>query len=126
MKKIICALFALFLCACLFCQNENEREVVLQVTNVKTSEGTILVSVHDSEQNFKTHVPVAVMSVPAKTPAVSMSLSLAPGEYAFCVFHDVNETESWIRACLEFPKSPSAFQITTESRRPENSSATRW
>lgn len=109
MKKIICALFALFLCACLFCQNENEREVVLQVTNVKTSEGTILVSVHDSEQNFKTRVPVAVMSVPAKTPAVSMTLKLAPGEYAFCVFHDVNENGELDTGLFGIPKEPFGF-----------------
>lgn len=109
MKKVFCALFALGLCGVFFAQEKKECEVVLQITNVKSDDGTIFVSVHDSEKNFKSRVPVKDMKVPAKAPVVTMTLSLAPGEYAFCVFHDVNGNGELDAGFMGIPKEPFAF-----------------
>lgn len=109
MKKNLCVAFALFLCAYSFGQKANEREVVLQITNVKSDKGTILVSVHDSEKSFKSRVPMASFKAPAKTPAVTFALKLAPGEYAFCVYQDANDNGDLDTGLFGIPKEPFGF-----------------
>ena len=112
MKKGLCAAVALSLCACacFFGQKaQGGREVVLQITNVKSDKGTVLVSVHDSEKNFKSRVPAATVTVPAKEPAVTIPLNLAPGEYAFCVYHDVNGNGELDTGLFGIPKEPFGF-----------------
>ncbi|MBR5965745.1 MAG: DUF2141 domain-containing protein [Treponema sp.] len=109
MKKLLCAALALCLCAYCFCQNADKRKVVLKITNVKSDKGTILVSVHDSEKSFKARVPVESFKEPAKTPEVTFTLSLAPGEYAFCVYHDVNCNGDLDTGLFGIPKEPFGF-----------------
>ena len=112
MKKVFRAALALCLCACacFFGQEaQGGREVVLQITNVKSDKGKILVSVHDSEKSFKARVPVATLDASAKTPAVTFTLNLAPGEYAFCVYHDVNANGNLDAGLFGIPKEPFGF-----------------
>ena len=109
MKKVFCILFAFFLCASFFGQEQKECEVVLQITNIKSDVGTILVSVHNSEKNFKSRVPVASFKAPAKAPSVSFALKLAPGEYAFCVYHDANDNGELDTGLFGIPKEPFGF-----------------
>ena len=109
MKKLLCAAFALCICAYCFCQNGDKREVVLRITNVKSDKGTVLVSVNDSEKSFKARVPAASFKAPAKTPEVTFALKLAPGEYAFCVYHDVNGNGDLDTGLFGIPKEPFGF-----------------
>ena len=109
MKKLFFVLFALCLCSVFFGQEKKECELALKITNIKSDGGTIFVSVHDSEKSFKSRVPMKSLKAPAKAPAVTMTLSLAPGEYAFCVYHDTNDNGELDTGFMGIPKEPFGF-----------------
>ncbi len=86
-----------------------KRSVQITITNITTKSGTIVLSAHDSEESFKKKKPVQTARVPATVPSVTMELSLEPGDYAVCVFHDTNDDGDLNAGFMGIPKEPFGF-----------------
>ncbi len=111
-KKIVAATALLLVCALCFAAPRSQtqkRSVQITITNITTSSGTIVLSAHDSEESFKKRKPVQTVRVPASVPSVTIELSLAPGECAFCVFHDTNGDGDLNAGFMGIPKEPFGF-----------------
>lgn len=111
-KKIVAAMALLLACAlCLAAPGSQakKRSVKITITNITTASGTIVLSAHDSEESFKKKKPVQTVRVPASVPSVTIELSLAPGECAFCVFHDTNGDGDLNAGFMGIPKEPFGF-----------------
>lgn len=112
-KKILFSTLALFLTFALsFAEPEAQtqtRQVKIRITNITTTSGTIVVSVHDSDESFKKRTPIQTLQVPANDSSVEIVLNLLSGEYAFSVFHDTNDDGDLNAGFMGIPKEPFGF-----------------
>ena len=96
MKKLSSIIFALlFTCT-----------VTLKITNIQTSDGTIVISIHDSDVSFSKRIPLETLHLNPESPYITYTLDLPDGEYAFCVFHDTNNDNDLNSNRLGIPKEP--------------------
>ena len=105
-KRIIFVLMILIFCLPGFSQNHKLKIII---TNIKTTDGTIVMSIHDSEKSFNKRIPLKTCRLSPQMPAVSCELELEAGEYAFCVFHDTNNDNDLNSNKIGIPKEPFGF-----------------
>lgn len=86
-----------------------KSHVKITITNIKTTDGTIVMSVHDSEKSFNKRIPLETCRLSPEMSTVSCELELVPGEYAFCVFHDTNNDNDLNSNKIGIPKEPFGF-----------------
>ena len=99
MKKLSSIIFALlFTCT-----------LTLKITNIQTSDGTIVISIHDSDVSFSKRIPLETLHLNPESPYITYTLDLPDGEYAFCVFHDTNNDNDLNSNRLGIPKEPFGF-----------------
>jgi len=105
----------MFLSALCFAEpqaNSNNSEtckVSVSITNIKTADGTIIMSIHDSDKNFSKRIPLNTLKFSPEVPSVLCTLNLAPGEYALCVYHDINSNGKLDTNLVGIPKEPFGF-----------------
>ena len=105
----------MFLSALCFAEsqtNSNNSEtckVSVSITNIKTADGTIIMSIHDSDKSFSKKIPLKTLKLSPEVPSVLCTLNLAPGEYAFCVYHDINSNGQLDTNLVGIPKEPFGF-----------------
>ena len=105
----------MFLSALCFAEppaNSNNSEtckVSISITNIKTADGTIIMSIHDSDKSFSKKIPLKTLKLSPEVPSVLCTLDLAPGEYAFCVYHDINSNGELDTNLVGIPKEPFGF-----------------
>ena len=103
----------MFLSALCFAEpNPNNSEtckVSVSIKNIKTADGTIIMSIHDSDKSFSKKIPLKTLKLSPEVPSVLCTLDLAPGEYAFCVYHDVNSNGELDTNLVGIPKEPFGF-----------------
>ena len=103
----------MFLSALCFAEpNPNNSEtckVSISITNIKTADGAIIMSIHDSDKSFSKKIPLKTLKLSPEVPSVLCTLDLAPGEYAFCVYHDVNSNGELDTNLVGIPKEPFGF-----------------
>lgn len=80
---------ALLLASAAYAQSAN---ITLEVSNIKVTEGSLLVAVFSSEASYNQGgEPVAYSQVPATSKSLSIDFpELADGEYAIKLYHDEN------------------------------------
>lgn len=82
----------------------------VEITNVKTAKGKLMIGVYKPEDKFGEGKPeiselIEVKSVGNK----KTSFQLLPGKYAFAVFHDVNNNGELDKNFVGIPKEPYGF-----------------
>ncbi|QTQ14700.1 DUF2141 domain-containing protein [Treponema parvum] len=115
MKK----LFAVFFCAMIFSSSYSlypqatdgealcDTEIV--VTGIKENSGTIVISIHDSSESFRKHIPYRTAELTADGEKAVYRIRLKAGDYAFCVYHDVNGDGKLNANAIGIPKEPFGF-----------------
>lgn len=113
MKKIFLIILLIFMTGLTGFASEAEDPklftITLKITNIKSSKGTIICSLHDSEKSFSSRHPYKTLSFNAEEPSISCKLVLAAGEYVFSIFHDVNSDEELNSNLIGIPKEPFGF-----------------
>ncbi len=87
--------------------------LTITVSDIRVSEGRLLVQVANSEQRFEfleesAASPVAITQ-PAEAGEMTFEVTLPPGTYAARVLHDVNGNGQMDRNFIGMPKEPWAF-----------------
>lgn len=87
--------------------------LTITVSDIRVSEGRLLVQVANSEQGFEfaeesAAPPVAITQL-AEAGEMTFEVTLPPGTYAARVLHDVNGNGQMDRNFIGMPKEPWAF-----------------
>ena len=90
----------------------------INVDNVRTSNGTLLLQVMQGEVQFKgEQEPVLSLSEPAKEGTITfVTKDLPPGEYAVRVMHDENDNFKLDANFMGIPKEPWGFSNNAKGR----------
>ena len=117
MKKIntkkICAVF--FCLMCLWSayaqtmQSEVHYDVEIVVTGIQEHSGAIVISIHDSAESFNKRLPYQTAELAVTGEQAVYHIQLKAGEYAFCVYHDVNNDRKLNTNAIGIPKEPYGF-----------------
>lgn len=88
----------------------------IEITNVKSSEGTIYVSVYDKEESYNDDLnSIAEAGIRAKVGVQTVVIDeLPPGEYAFKLLHDENDNEDIDFNFFGIPTEGYAFSNNAE------------
>ena len=115
MKK----LFAVFFCMMIFSSSYSlysqaaddktlcDTEIV--VTGIKENSGTIVISIHDSSESFRKHIPYRSVEQAVTGEKAVYHIRLKAGDYAFCVYHDINGDGKLNTNAIGIPKEPFGF-----------------
>ena len=80
-------------------------DVEIVVTGIKENSGTIVISIHDSSENFRKHIPYRNVEQAATGEKAVYRIRLKAGNYAFCVYHDGKLNTN----AIGIPKEPFGF-----------------
>ena len=115
MKK----LFAVFFCMMIFSSSYSlysqaaddktlcDTEIV--VTGIKENSGTIVISIHDSAESFRKHIPYRSVELAVTGDKAVYHIRLKAGDYVFCVYHDINGDGKLNANAIGIPKEPFGF-----------------
>ena len=96
-----------------------EREALtIEVANVQSSDGTLMVQIMAGEAGFKGETPATAQFVlPPAEPTIRFSLdSLPPGEYAIRVMHDVDGNGELKTNLVGMPTEPRGMSNDAKGR----------
>ncbi|WP_299245308.1 DUF2141 domain-containing protein [uncultured Aquimarina sp.] len=106
MKTIsITVIFTLLLPIAIFAQNTT-NSIEINITNVKSDNGTIMIGLYKGEDNFyrKTYKSVTIK---AKKGSLTVTLDDIPnGMYAISLYHDENDNKKLDTNFFKIPKEP--------------------
>ena len=109
MKKIntkkTCAVF--FCLMCLWSAYAQTTQNV--VTGIQEHSGMIAISIHDSAESFNKRLPYRTAELAVTGEQAVYHIQLKAGEYAFCVYHDVNNDGKLNTNAIGIPKEPYGF-----------------
>ena len=84
-------------------------DVEIVVTGIKENSGTIVISIHDSAESFRKHIPYRSVELAAAGDKAVYHIRLKAGDYAFCVYHDINGDGKLNTNAIGIPKEPFGF-----------------
>ena len=94
------------LCSCIFCLSTIAQQgaLTVNVKNIASNEGTILIALYDSEANFlNKRFKGSVLKIDAHTATVTWA-DIPEGIYAVSLFHDENENNKMDTNFMGIPK----------------------
>ena len=106
-KSIICAAAVLFISP-LFAETQ-QNKVKVELANVNSGEGKILVSIYDSAKNFNKKDPCYTVEVDPTVGTTVFDVEIPDGEYLFCIAHDENNNGKLDEGLFSMPKEPVAI-----------------
>ena len=112
MKRIFTLVFCMMILELLHSQaalKEELSDVEIIVTGVKENAGTIVISVHDSAESFGKRIPYLTAKSDADGEKSVYHVQLKNGEYAFCIYQDVNRDGKLNTNAIGIPKEPLGF-----------------
>ena len=84
-----------------------DTEIV--VTGIKENSGTIVISIHDSAESFRKHIPYRSVELAVTGDKAVYHIRLKAGDYVFCVYHDGNGDGKLNANAIGIPKEPFGF-----------------
>lgn len=81
-------------------------ELVVKVATVEQATGKMMISIYDSESNFRETVAADTSRAAIKGEMKFSFPDLATGDYAIMVFHDLNDNGKLDSNLLGLPKEP--------------------
>ena len=107
MKLIIITLLSIFTLG-----NAEQNPLILKLTNIQTTSGTIRIGIYTSKNNFPDESDIfqhRIFNVP-KTGEILIKIKDLPyGEYAIALAHDENGNKKMDYRLLGMPKEPFGF-----------------
>lgn len=88
----------------------SKGQIVLDVSNIKTQQGNLMVALFKGEENWRKNNPVKGVNPAAIGETVRVSFSgLEPGEYGIKIYHDVNADGKLNLGKFGRPSEPYGF-----------------
>ncbi|MDH3621279.1 MAG: DUF2141 domain-containing protein [Gammaproteobacteria bacterium] len=84
-----------------------DTAVTVDVAGVSRDEGQMVLTVYDSKKNWLKRGHVQAKMPVDGSDAVSFSLALPPGEYAFHVYQDLDSNDEMKTNFIGIPKEPT-------------------
>lgn len=115
MKKTRTLFFRMMLFAALYslysqaADDKTLCDTEIVVTGIKENSGTIVISIHDSAESFRKHIPYRNVELAAAGDKAVYHIRLKAGDYAFCVYHDINGDGKLNTNAIGIPKEPFGF-----------------
>ena len=115
MKKTLTLFFCMMIFATLYslypqtADGETLCDVEIVVTGIKKNSGTIVISIHDSSESFRKHIPYRNVELAVTGDKAVYHIRLKAGDYVFCVYHDVNGDGKLNTNAIGIPKEPFGF-----------------
>ncbi len=107
MKHLISSLFLSMTFS--MAMSAQAAELKLEIADVKSNEGHLLIALYDNAENFLKK-PVKALRVAAQKNATTVQISDLPvGDYAVVVFHDANNNGALDRNPVGMPIEDYAF-----------------
>ena len=123
MKKILTLFFCMMIFGSSYSQTtdgESLFDVEIVVTGIKENSGTIVISIHDSAESFRKHIPYRNVEQAVTGDKAVYHIRLKAGDYVFCVYHDVNDDEKLNTNAIGIPKEPFGFSNYDGKGQPGN------
>jgi uncharacterized protein (DUF2141 family) len=93
----------LFAACLLACASAHAADLTIQIDAIRSAEGSVSVSLFGSADAFL-KTPLQLVRVKAEKGSLTVQLKdLAPGDYAFSVYHDANDNGKLDRNALGIP-----------------------
>ena len=89
--------------------NLQETRLNLEISGIEELNGSIMVAVYDSKEDFLSENVMSSGQFEVKTKLVKGHLSLPFGKYAISVFHDTNNDGELNTKIFGIPKEPVGF-----------------
>lgn len=106
-KIIICLLFGLLTS---FVQTEKKHKLTIDIRGIKKAEGKVMVGIFRKKDDFpKMKGNYKYLIVPAKSPAVEVTIDLPSDTYAVGVFHDANSNGYMDKNIVGYPTEIYGF-----------------
>ena len=115
MKKTRTLFFCMMLFAALYslysqaADDKTLCDTEIVVTGIKENSGTIVISIHDSAESFRKHIPYRSVEQAVTGDKAVYHIRLKAGDYVFCVYHDVNGDGKLNTNAIGIPKEPFGF-----------------
>jgi uncharacterized protein (DUF2141 family) len=106
------ALFALAIAAPL----AHAADLVIHVDNVKSGTGQVMVALYDNADAFLKRPARTTKAQADKAGTTLVFHDVAPGDYGFSVFHDVNDNGRMDKNLIGIPTEPAAFSNNARGR----------
>ncbi|MDX1629628.1 MAG: DUF2141 domain-containing protein [Fulvivirga sp.] len=93
----------------LIAQNNESKQVLITINNIKEARGTIYLAVYDNSKDFREN---AILNKSIKITAEgkkTIQLNLPKGEYAIGAFHDLNGNGKLDKNFVGIPKEGFGF-----------------
>ena len=108
MKPILLLIFALH--GLNFSPFRAETKLIVEIQNIKQHTGQLRVGLYKPCDKFPTNCnPVASQIVDVGSNNNRIIFSVAPGDYAVALFHDVNQNGELDKTLFGIPKEPYGF-----------------
>ncbi|NLA25603.1 MAG: DUF2141 domain-containing protein [Bacteroidales bacterium] len=114
MRKLILIIGLMSFSTFLFTQ---EVELTIQINEVRTSQGNIILGIYDNAKSFpKDGKAILVLSVKAEKPTKVVKVDLPKGTYAIALSHDINNNGTCDTNFIGYPTEPFAFSNNVRPR----------
>lgn len=95
---------------------ELHAQLRIELNEIRQEKGSVRIALFDTPEGYLMH-PVDSLSVAADADQLFMEFAnLAPGRYAFALFHDLNDNGKLDRNWLGIPSEPFAFSNNAMGR----------
>ena len=103
-KKIVLLLLIQIVCGIfLFAE---EKKLIVQITNVTSEEGQIILAIYNSSENYDKRIAFQEVKLKPEIDTVIFETNLPDGEYLVMLVHDINNNGKLDTTFIGMPKEP--------------------
>ena len=108
MKKILLLLLIQIVCGlALFAEEAvTESKLTVEITNVTTDEGQIILAIYNSSENYDKRIAFQEVKLLPEVDTVTFETNVPDGEYLVMLVHDINKNGKLDTNFIGMPKEP--------------------
>jgi len=117
-KKQFFICFILISCISNLCLSQTAKDLSVDIKNIGSSKGYIMIGIYDSATNFLTENRIKSLMVPVSNVG-TMTIQIEDlkyGSYAISIFHDENANKKLDKNFIGIPKESYAFSNKAKAR----------
>ena len=107
-KKIVLLVLIQIVCGIFLFAEETaeEKKIIVQVTNVTSEEGQIILAIYNSSENYDKRIAFQEVKLKPEIDTVIFETNVPDGEYLVMLVHDINNNGKLDTSFIGMPKEP--------------------
>ena len=107
-KKIVLLVLIQIVCGIFLFAEETaeEKKLIVQVTNVTSEEGQIILAIYNSSENYDKRIAFQEVKLKPEIDTVIFETNVPDGEYLVMLVHDINNNGKLDTSFIGMPKEP--------------------